>query len=197
MLRLGQREHLWLLGTTMRSLKIAVFLILISTTSFAGTGTRTTYNPFSSKLDYIGAEDIKTDCSGDTKEGQTCWDSDNNKFYIGDGSTVQEIGAGGGGAWGSITGTLSSQTDLQNALDAKLATVTVDSPLSGSGTSGSHLTVDLSSKQSADADLTTWAGLTPSAYFQTLVDDADAGTARTTLGGVVTRAQALALTTGS
>lgn len=29
--------------------------------------------------------------------------------------------SGGGGTWGSIAGTLSSQTDLQNALDAKLA----------------------------------------------------------------------------
>lgn len=28
-------------------------------------------------------------------------------------------GGGGGGIWGSITGTLSNQTDLQNALDAK------------------------------------------------------------------------------
>lgn len=36
--------------------------------------------------------------------------------------------------------------------------------------------------QPYDADLTTWAGLTPSAYFQTLVDDADAATARATLG---------------
>lgn len=42
--------------------------------------------------------------------------------------------SGGGGAWGSITGTLSAQTDLQSALDAK---------------------------QAADADLTTWAGITP------------------------------------
>ena len=31
--------------------------------------------------------------------------------------------AAGGGAWGSITGTLSSQTDLQSALDAKQATL--------------------------------------------------------------------------
>lgn len=36
--------------------------------------------------------------------------------------------------------------------------------------------------QAYDADLTTWAGLTPSIYFQTLVDDIDASTARTTLG---------------
>lgn len=31
-------------------------------------------------------------------------------------------GSGGGGTWGSITGTLSSQTDLQSALDAKIGT---------------------------------------------------------------------------
>lgn len=30
-------------------------------------------------------------------------------------------GGGGGGTWGSITGTLSNQTDLQTALDAKAA----------------------------------------------------------------------------
>ena len=29
-------------------------------------------------------------------------------------------GGGGGGTWGSITGTLSAQTDLQSALDAKV-----------------------------------------------------------------------------
>lgn len=36
-------------------------------------------------------------------------------------TTTQDIAnlAGGGGTWGSITGTLSSQTDLQSALDAK------------------------------------------------------------------------------
>lgn len=36
--------------------------------------------------------------------------------------------------------------------------------------------------QPKDADLTTWAGLTPSAFFQTLVDDASAAATRTTLG---------------
>lgn len=34
-------------------------------------------------------------------------------------------GSGGGGAWGEITGTLADQTDLQSALDAKLASATV------------------------------------------------------------------------
>jgi hypothetical protein len=39
-----------------------------------------------------------------------------------DGTSFRMIGgggSGGGGSWGSITGTLSSQTDLQSALDAK------------------------------------------------------------------------------
>lgn len=35
-------------------------------------------------------------------------------------------GGGGGGTWGSITGTLSDQTDLQSALDAKLASADID-----------------------------------------------------------------------
>lgn len=49
-------------------------------------------------------------------------------FYVG--STRYAIkdsvgtGGGGGGTWGSITGTLSSQTDLQTALDAKEPTIT-------------------------------------------------------------------------
>lgn len=43
------------------------------------------------------------------------YDAATNKF------TMEADAGGGGGSWGSITGTLSSQTDLQNALDAKLA----------------------------------------------------------------------------
>lgn len=42
-------------------------------------------------------------------------------------STTQDIAdlGGGGGTWGSITGTLSAQTDLQSALDAKATTGSV------------------------------------------------------------------------
>lgn len=43
------------------------------------------------------------------------WD-DTNKYWV-NGT------GGGGGTWGSITGTLSDQTDLQSALDAKQATL--------------------------------------------------------------------------
>jgi hypothetical protein len=37
-----------------------------------------------------------TDVSGNTAEGQISWDSDDDKLYVGDGSSAVEIGAGGG-----------------------------------------------------------------------------------------------------
>jgi len=60
-------------------------------------------------------------------------------------ATVVKIGcpsgsaAGGGGAWGTITGTLSDQTDLQSALDAKIGdpgTVTDTALVRWNGTGG-------------------------------------------------------------
>lgn len=49
--------------------------------------------------------------------GSACW-----LYYDGTSSRWRQPGGGGGGApaWGEITGTLSAQTDLQAALDAKL-----------------------------------------------------------------------------
>ena len=58
--------------------------------------------------------------SGDILANQIYW-------CVYDGTNLQVIGigsGGGGGTWGSITGTLSAQTDLQSALDLK-------SPLAG------------------------------------------------------------------
>jgi hypothetical protein len=77
------------------------------------------------------------------------------------GTTLTASGGGGGGgdvAWGDITGTLSAQTDLQSALD---------------------------SKQAADADLTTYASITPSANTQSLLAAADYSAMRTLLSLVV------------
>lgn len=41
-------------------------------------------------------------------------------LVVGTDGKVQGLGSSGGGTWGSITGTLSSQTDLQTALNARL-----------------------------------------------------------------------------
>lgn len=47
----------------------------------------------------------------------------NSTIYVWDGSAWQATGGGGGSAvWGGITGTLSDQTDLESALDAKAPT---------------------------------------------------------------------------
>ena len=53
--------------------------------------------------------------------------------------SIVDLASGGGGAttWGSITGTLSTQTDLQNALNAKQDTLTLTTTgSSGAATSG-------------------------------------------------------------
>lgn len=71
--------------------------------------------------------------------------ADSSTFLRGDGTWNAPPG-GGGAAWGSITGSLIDQTDLQAALDAKLAASAV------------------------------------SAFGASLIDDADAAAARTTLG---------------
>ncbi len=79
----------------------------------------------------------------------------------------------GSTSWGSITGTLSSQTDLQNALNLK-----ADSTRSYSKAMSDAL---LTGKQNADADLTTYAGITPSANIQSLLGAADYSAIRTQL----------------
>lgn len=56
------------------------------------------------------------------------------KVKLDDGSVAPiGSGGGGGGTWGSITGTLSAQTDLQNALDAKYDASNPDSFVDAAG----------------------------------------------------------------
>lgn len=112
------------------------------------------------------------------------------------GATV--TGFGSGGSWGSITGTLSNQTDLQTALNAKLATATAATtyaPLAGPTFTGTvtipsgasiagYLTTDeaASAYQPLDSDLTSIAALTTTSFGRSLLTQADASATRTTLG---------------
>jgi len=51
--------------------------------------------------------------------GMVVYDTDLNLFYKYENGAWSSFAGGGSSAWGSITGTLSNQTDLQNALNAK------------------------------------------------------------------------------
>lgn len=103
-------------------------------------------------------------------------------------------GGGGAVAWGAITGTLSNQTDLQNALNAKQNTITI-------GTTLQYFRGDLSlatfptllSQFTNDPGYLTTTGITPAALTKT--DDANV---TLTLGGTPATAllQATSLTLG-
>lgn len=69
------------------------------------------------------------------------------KDGIADGDLVQK---GGGAAWGDITGTLSDQTDLQSALDAK-----VDENAAITGDTKTKITYDAKGLVTGGADATT------------------------------------------
>lgn len=79
------------------------------------TGVPTT-EPYSSFAAFPGAG----------RQGVIYIDLASSDFYLWTGTVyeLQSGGGGGGGVWGSITGTLSSQTDLQSALNAKENSIT-------------------------------------------------------------------------
>jgi hypothetical protein len=68
-------------------------------------------------------------------QGEPGFETDTGKLKIGDGATAWnslDYLAGGAGTWGSITGTLSDQTDLQDAFDAKAdAVITTKTKVGG------------------------------------------------------------------
>jgi hypothetical protein len=72
----------------------------------------------------------------------------NNTSLLGSGNIT--ISGGGGGTWGSITGTLSDQTDLQTALDGK-----VDENTAITGATKTKVTYDAKGLVTGGADATT------------------------------------------
>ena len=112
---------------------------------------------------------------------------------------IDDAGVGGGGTWGSITGTLSNQTDLQSALDAKVSSSAIDtvsertalgikSTIGGSpeslqdhGNSGATETFDLATANvhtvTLDSNCTfTLSGFTNGAYCSGLIRITQDGT---------------------
>lgn|SRR5574343_346699 len=66
--------------------------------------------------------------------------------------TIQTTAGNGGGTWGSITGTLSNQTDLNNALNNKVGsntTISTTSPLSGGGDLSANRTLSITQASGA------------------------------------------------
>jgi len=100
----------------------------------------------------------------------------NSTTYLRGDFTWQTISAGA--SWGSITGTLSSQTDLQNALDAKAS-------LSGATFTGRITTpsILLSGNYSSTAWTTSGVGLSHTA--RTLTDTSSTGTVATAYTNVL------------
>jgi hypothetical protein len=67
---------------------------------------------------------------------------------------VDTSGGGGGGTWGSITGTLSAQTDLQSALDAKLDDSQLDTDSTFAANSDSKIASQKAVKTALAAKMT-------------------------------------------
>lgn len=76
----------------MKKTLLTLFIILlISPSAYALWG----FNPYTGKLDKAGVDVMDTDCSTYTAEGQICWDTDSDTYWVGNGSTATQIGAGG------------------------------------------------------------------------------------------------------
>ena len=106
------------------------------------------------------------------------------------------ISGGGGGTWGTITGTLSNQTDLQNALDAKLSLA------SWYATTTDALAQGSTNKYYADSLVQTYLGSISKGFFfsttsATYWDSTIARWATTSSAFFLSQNQALAFSTTS
>lgn len=62
---------------------------------------------------------LEADIPAALPSGCPAFSTDTHKFFIGTGAGRKEVGAGGSGTWGGISGDIADQTDLQDELDKK------------------------------------------------------------------------------
>jgi len=105
--------------------------------------------------------------------GNTVEIVDGNQVIISAPGPQGPAGSGGGGTWGSITGTLSNQTDLNSALGAKQNLDATLTALAGAGAANTF-------PYFTATDVLANGPIT--AFGLSLLDDANAAAARTTLG---------------
>lgn len=111
---------------------------------------------------------------------------DTGALFAGDAAAFRAAIGITGGAWGSITGTLSAQTDLQAALDAKLVKASNLSDLTSASTARTNLGLAIGTNvQAWDADLDYLAGVTLSANVKSILNAADYAAVRSLLGLVI------------
>jgi hypothetical protein len=116
------------------------------------------------------------------------WDNSANKIdWLSLGTNLSISGttlnaSGGGGAWGTITGTLSDQTDLQSALDGKAATSHTQNWSTILSTPTTLAGYGISDAQPLDSDLTSIAALTTASFGRGLIELTDAASLRSAAG---------------
>ena len=110
-------------------------------------------------------------------------------------------GGGGAVAWGAITGTLSSQTDLQAALDAKasLTSPTFATSITGSYLTASEMLITNGSKNIVSAPVATYPSLTELTYLKGVTSalQTQLNAKLNLTGGTLTGALSITLATGN
>lgn len=97
--------------------------------------------------------------------GMLVYDTDLAAFYKYENGSWSAF-AGGSASWGGITGTLSNQTDLQNALNAKQNTLT--NPVTGTGTNNEIAAFNSTGSTITSLATTTYPTLTELSYVKGL-----------------------------
>lgn len=102
--------------------------------------------------DYSKPNVHATDCSGVTGEGRTCWDTDDNLLYIGDGASAVLIGPSSGGD--SVSVNSSSTTDPDFVSTGDIAFTNTSNTITGDINTGVIVNADINGSAAIDVSKT-------------------------------------------